>query len=106
MRLIVLLLLFCLNLFLSAQEKPRLVVLAYMGNEPDGDTLTYNWWVYPEAGTYKKEINILGQSQPRANLKIPKDSKGTAIHLILEVKDKNSIVSLSDYRRIVIEVDE
>ncbi|NMH86304.1 nucleoside hydrolase-like domain-containing protein [Flavivirga algicola] len=73
--------------------------------DPDGDGLIYNWWVYPEAGTYKKNVNIAESCKPVISLKIPTDSKGKTIHLILEVKDRNEIVSLNDYRRVVVEVE-
>jgi hypothetical protein len=35
---------------------------------------------------------------------IPADAAGSTIHLVLEVTDQNKIVSLADYRRIVITV--
>jgi hypothetical protein len=74
--------------------------------DPDGDKLKYNWWIYKEAGTYKGEtITIKNTSSPKMELKIPKDAKGKTIHIILEVQDENPIISLSDYRRIVINVD-
>ncbi|MFY0687478.1 MAG: DUF1593 domain-containing protein [Cyclobacteriaceae bacterium] len=75
-------------------------------NDPDGDQLTYNWWIYQEAGTYAGKVNIASPDKPSTQVQIPTGAGGTQIHLILEVKDNNPIASLFDYRRVVINVDE
>ncbi|MFD1316383.1 nucleoside hydrolase-like domain-containing protein [Namhaeicola litoreus] len=75
--------------------------------DPDGDDLKFNWWVYKEAGTYLgKDIIVQNPNQSIINFKIPKDANGQTIHVILQVEDQNKIVSLNDYRRIVITVNE
>lgn len=72
--------------------------------DPDGDDVDVLWWVYPEAGTYRGNVTIIGPEQARASVTIPQDAGGRQIHVILEVKDKNPIASLYDYRRIVVDV--
>lgn len=73
-------------------------------SDPDGDNLSYKWWIYPEAGRkpYKKPIKINNDTEPKASFKIPQDAAGKELHVILEVHDNNSIVPLVDYRRMVI----
>ncbi len=73
--------------------------------DPDGDTLTFNWMVYPEAGTYEGSIKIEGSDKQIATITIPKNAKGKTVHVILSVKD-NANLSLTSYKRIVIEVRE
>lgn len=79
---------------------------ASASSDPDGDELTYSWWIYQEAGSYSGNILIEKPKNELSQMTIPSGAGGKVIHLILEVKDKNPIASLFDYRRIVIEVDE
>jgi len=91
---------------LHIKTKPgkQLTFDAQASYDPDGDSLSFGWWIYKEAGTYAGEITIDNQDQSVATLHIPKDAKGKQIHLVLEIKDDNPIASLYDYRRIVIDV--
>ena len=83
----------------------QIVVLdASLSKDPDGDNLTYRWFLYPEAGTYEGLIQISNQNLNKAKFTVPIDARDSKIHLVLEVKDDNIIVPLYDYRRIVINV--
>ena len=73
-------------------------------SDPDGDPLEYRWWYYPEAGTYEGRLQLASKDKANTTLKIPEDAAGKEIHIILEVKDRNEIASLWDYRRMVIRV--
>lgn len=77
---------------------------ASASSDPDGDLLNFNWWIYPEAGTYAGQILISGPDQDRTTLTVPSGAMNKQIHLILEIKDDQRIASLFDYRRIVIDV--
>lgn len=75
--------------------------------DPDGDQLNYRWYFYPEAGTYRGELPALSTSDAdHVKLTLPADAAGAQLHLIPEVSDDSEIVSLYDYRRIVIDVEE
>lgn len=71
--------------------------------DPDGDQLTFKWWVLPEAGTYAGEIMITNSNTPQAKITIPADAAGKSIHVICEVTD-NGTHNLTSYRRVIIEV--
>ncbi len=71
--------------------------------DPDGDELTYRWFVYPEAGTYQGSVEIESPAKPQARLIVPKAGSPGTIHVILEVSD-NGEPSLYSYRRVVLEV--
>lgn len=71
--------------------------------DPDGDTLSFNWVLYSEAGTYEGLITIEGSDTKMATVVIPENAKGKSVHVILSVKD-NATLSLTSYKRIVIEV--
>ena len=70
--------------------------------DPDGDKLTFEWWILPEAGTYIKDITISGSDTNRAIIQIPPDSTGKNFHVICEVTDDGE-QSLSSYRRVIFE---
>jgi len=89
---------------LNAQPGQILKLDASVSTDPDGDTLNFKWFIYPEAGSYKGSIIIQNNTQSTTEFKVPEKAAGKQIHLILQVHDTNPIVSLYDYRRIVIEI--
>ena len=78
---------------------------ASASSDPDRDDLKFSWWQYGEAGTYGGRAFIETPTGAKTTLHVPTGSAGKQIHLILEVRDTNSIASLRDYRRVVINVD-
>lgn len=74
-------------------------------SDPDGDRLSYRWFVYPEAGTYGKAAPLAGSDTDMASLAVPVDAGGKTIHVVLEVTDKGS-PPLTRYRRAVVSVGE
>ena len=73
---------------------------ASASRDPDGDKLTYSWWVLTEAGTYAKNVNITGSDSSRANVLVPVDAAGKTFHVICEVTDSGA-PNLTSYRRIL-----
>jgi hypothetical protein len=68
--------------------------------DPDGDTLSYKWWVQPEAGSYSGTVEIGNSSSDQPTIEIPNDSAGKTFHVICEVTD-NGVPNLTSYRRII-----
>jgi len=66
--------------------------------------LEIGWWQYAEAGTYPGQVHIPEPSHAKTTITIPTGAAGRQIHIVLEVCDENPIGSLTDYRRIVIDV--
>lgn len=75
---------------------------AKKSSDPDGDTLTYKWWQYTEAGTSKAQLAISGADSETSSVTVPSDLKsGETLHLICQVSD-NGTPSLTRYARIVL----
>jgi hypothetical protein len=72
--------------------------------DPDGDNLSFLWFNYPEAGTYKKLIKINGAENFHwAYITAPVVRKKETAHFILKVTDKGR-PSLSRYIRIIVTI--
>ncbi|WP_282136701.1 nucleoside hydrolase-like domain-containing protein [Seonamhaeicola maritimus] len=91
---------------LNAKAGETLSLDASASTDPDNDELNVSWWVYTEAGTYGGIIAIPNNNKSTTSFTVPKDASGKQIHVILEINDENSIASLYDYRRIVIDVEK
>ena len=70
--------------------------------DPDGDNITFNWWVLSEAGTYSEYVSISDNNLSTATVYVPSDSAGKSFHVICEVTDDGTH-NLSAYRRIIFE---
>jgi hypothetical protein len=72
--------------------------------DPDGDNLSFLWFNYPEAGSYKETIKIEGaENAHTAYVIAPKVTKKETAHFILRVTDKGN-PQLSRYKRIVVTI--
>lgn len=76
---------------------------ASQSTDPEGDRLSYTWWVQPEAGSYMGKVEIKNSLSDQATVEIPKDSAGKTFHLICEVTD-DGVHNLTSYRRIIFAV--
>ena len=69
-------------------------------SDPDGDALKYEWWVYPEAGTFAGKVTIAGADTAKASVSLPAGAAGKTVHVVLTVRDAGS-PPLVGYRRVV-----
>ncbi len=69
--------------------------------DPDGDTLSYHWWVYPEVSEI--ELPVQNSDQVEASITFPPKAAGKSVHIILEVSD-NGTPSLLSYRRLIVDI--
>lgn len=87
---------------ISCKQGKELVLDASKSYDPDGDQLTFKWWVLPEAGTYEGDVTIEHSDTNRATVLVPSNAAGKTFHVICEVTD-NGTHNLTSYRRIIIE---
>lgn len=108
--------------FFAAANHPPVVVLGHAAevkvrpdatvhlsargtSDPDGNGLSYRWWQYREAGSYRGSVAIQHAAQQEASFTMPGDAgKGETIHIICEVTDDGS-PPLTRYQRVVVEVE-
>jgi hypothetical protein len=69
-------------------------------SDPDGNELTYEWFVYQEAGTYRGRADFDAMG-PESDFTVPSDADGKTIHLIVAVHDRGD-PPLTRYRRVVL----
>ena len=76
---------------------------ASSSKDPDGDSISFLWFEYPEAGSYKKPINMTAENIHSIYAVAPEVEKKETIHIILKVTDKGT-PALSSYKRIIVTV--
>ncbi|MEK7994502.1 MAG: nucleoside hydrolase-like domain-containing protein, partial [Planctomycetota bacterium] len=72
-------------------------------DDPDGDKLSYHWFVYREVGNYGGTVDIQGSRQQEASFTAPEVDQAKEIHVILELKDDGE-PNLYSYRRVVVTI--
>jgi hypothetical protein len=86
---------------LSAKPNQK-VKLRTFSKDPDHNAITYRWWQYQEAGTYKGTIDIQKKNHSKSFFTMPMDIKvGETIHVIIEVTD-NGTPQLTRYQRVIV----
>jgi hypothetical protein len=71
-------------------------------SDPDGDSLAFNWWQYPEVDTYPGEVDIIQPYMPSALVKVAADMEaGQTIHIIVAVTD-GQFPNLTRYQRVIL----
>ncbi|MDA3928255.1 MAG: DUF1593 domain-containing protein, partial [Prolixibacteraceae bacterium] len=77
---------------------------AFDTTDPDGDSFSFLWFNYPEAGSYKKLVKINSpENVHMASFTAPKVDKEETAHFILKVTDKGE-PQLSRYKRIIVTI--
>jgi len=80
------------------------VTLAADGTtDPDGDTVTLTWWIYPEAGTVTAPATLSAAHGTTTQLRVPQVSTPGTLHVILQAED-NGTPHLFAYRRAILQV--
>ncbi|OYW73998.1 MAG: hypothetical protein B7Z26_11630 [Asticcacaulis sp. 32-58-5] len=88
----------------TVKSGTRFLLSAAGTTDPDGDSLTYLWFNYPEAGTLKDLIKIgSAENLYRVNVHAPVVTKPETAHFILKVTDKGE-PSLTRYKRVVVTI--
>jgi len=77
---------------------------ASSSTDPDNDNLSYLWFQYPEASTYKKTVRFSQvENIYRVIITAPEVDKKETVHFILKVTDKGD-PPLTRYKRIIVNI--
>ena len=87
----------------TAAPGDQIKLSAAGSHDPDGDALSYTWWCYGEAGSYRGPVRIDRADTPEAVLHVPADAAGQTLHLLLTLRD-NGDPPLAGYRRLIVTV--
>src|SRR5690606_18663986 len=78
------------------------VILSAKGSyDPDNDGMSFNWFVYKEAGNFIGDFILENPSEEEISFTMPKMTSSKELHIVLEVRDAGK-PSLSSYRRIIL----
>lgn len=81
------------------------VRLAAEAQDPDQDQLGYQWFLYPEVGTYNAGLFRLTESkQPSVHFTAPQVTEPKTMHFIIAVTD-DGIPHLTRYQRVIITIE-
>jgi hypothetical protein len=74
------------------------------GSDPDGDSLSFLWFQYFEAGTLKEKIKFpVAENLQEVALVAPKVDHPETVHFILRVTDKGT-PPISRYKRVIVTI--
>lgn len=75
-----------------------------LSRDPDGDSLTYHWFNYREAGTLDEAVEMgWAVNQPRVYVALPEVDKTEMVHFILSLTDKGE-PPLTRYTRVIVTI--
>lgn len=85
----------------AAVKAGEKVVLSAKGSsDPDGQELSYNWFIYHEAGSFSGSVELTNSTPEEISFLMPELKNGQELHIILEVKDSGT-PALFSYRRVI-----
>ena len=88
----------------TVKSGERFFLDAHLSTDPDGDSLSFWWFQYPEAGTYRGSIPIEGAANIwRVGFVAPKVEQPETAHFILRLTDKGS-PPLTRYKRVIVTI--
>jgi hypothetical protein len=89
---------------MRARSGERVNLRAAGTSDPDGDAVSYHWFVYREAGSFRGDATIENSNSAEAYFVAPQVDEPKTLHVILEVKDDGR-PSLYSYRRVIVTVE-
>ncbi len=93
------------TLLIDASEGETVTISSIGTDDVDGDSLSYLWWIYPEAETAHQCPEMWPIDQPDVAVELPMGEAGNEMHLIFQVTD-NGEPALTRFRRVIFRIGE
>ena len=87
----------------SAKPGAQVELSARGTRDPDDDAIQFQWLTYPEAGTYRGNVQLSSTDQESTSFIAPAVDKPQTVHILLQAQDDGE-PNLIGYRRAVITV--
>ena len=99
--------------FLKAKPGDKITLSAEGSSDPDGNSLSYKWFLYGEVGTFTfstartgDPLKIENADKPVATFEVPKNyGRLGTMHFLVALTD-NGKPSLTRYQRVIVDVQE
>jgi hypothetical protein len=88
---------------LEAKPGETVTLSAEGSSDPDGDTFTTSWFVYPEAGSHGGDVGLSATTGATTRMVAPAVEKPETVHVILQLEDQGD-PHLFAYRRAIVTV--
>jgi hypothetical protein len=88
----------------NVQAGDRVRLRAGASRDPDGNRLSWRWYMYREAGTFEGEVQLEGPSSDTIEFVAPDVAAPRTLHVVLEVTDDGR-PALTAYRRAIITIE-
>ncbi|MGB5383635.1 MAG: hypothetical protein WBN19_07265, partial [Lutimonas sp.] len=89
---------------ITVKSGEKFTLDAFESSDPDGDSFSFLWFNYPEAGSYTKNIKVNGANNVHmAHFTAPKVEKEETVHFILKLTDRGE-PELSSYKRVIVTI--
>jgi hypothetical protein len=91
---------------LTVKSGEQFFLSAKGSSDPDGDSMSYYWFQYPEAGTYKGKVSFRPYSPNLYAIPVtaPVVKESSTVHFILKVTDKGT-PALTRYKRVIVTIN-
>jgi hypothetical protein len=87
-----------------ATSGAQLTLDASGSSDPDGDSLTFRWFVYPEPGTFRGDLAIESPASAIARVVAPVVREPQTVHVLVEVTDGGQL-ALTRYGRVIVTLE-
>ncbi len=71
--------------------------------DPDGDSFSFLWFQYPEAGSLESELSLGAENVHKVGFRAPKVDETKTAHVILRITDRG-VPAMTSYRRVIVTI--